>query len=182
MRVVDGGAHCPAPDIDERRTLGAIAAPGTVRLACQVRPTGDISVEIVLRIERSSWVASPPLPPSIEREAAVLFFDLALKAIAAQGNALAHDTMYALGRFQTTVADVLETASCVILPRAGNHWMALFGRHNDVREGSRQAAGAAGINDPALDWQALGIDAGGASLLCADASDTVFTVAPSLRS
>ena len=258
VRVVDGGAHCPAPDIDERRTLGAIAAPGAVRLACQVRPTGDISVEIVLRVEPSSWVASPPLPPPIEREAAVLFFDLALKAIAAQGNVPAHDTMYALGRFQTTVAEVLETAGCVILPRAGNHWMALFGLHSDVREGSRQAveaarrieqralalrgrmshdlglhaeflvgvhagavvagtigegdsgtlaavgeaidavarlrqfaasrsahfvisrraAGAAGIDDPALDWQAVGIDASGASILCAEASQTVFTVAP----
>ena len=143
VRVADGGAHCPAPDTDERRTLGAIAAPETVRLACQLRPTGDIAVEIVLRVEPSSWAAAPPRPPPVEREVAVLFFDLAFQAIATRSNTSAHDTMYALGRFQTTVAQVLETAGGAILSRAGDHWMALFGLHSDVREGSRQAVEAA---------------------------------------
>ena len=250
VRVVDGGTHCPPAQIDERRTLDGIAAPAMVRLACQLRPTGDISVEIVLRIEDASWIAAPPRIPPIEGEVAVLFFNLVFKAAPTRSEASAHDTMYALGRFQDTIAAVLEAAAGVILPRSGDSWMALFGLKSDVREGarqaleaarrieqqatalrerlfhdlglladfsvgvntgavvagmigdgeastlaavgeaidasarlqqfaanrsahfviSRQAANAAGIDDPALDWHPVGIDAGGASMLCAEAS------------
>ena len=253
VRVVDGGAHCPAPEIDERRTLEGIAAPEGVRLACQLRPTGDISVEIVLRVDDARWTASPPRPPT-EGEVAVLFFNLAFRARATPGNVSAHDTMYALDRFQATVAALVETAGGVILRRTGDHWVALFGLDSDVREGcrqaleaarrieqqasalrdrlldelglradfsvgvhagaivagmigegesstlaaigeaidaaaplrqfaasrsahfviSRRAADAAGIDDPALDWQPVGIDAEGTSMLCADASATAL--------
>ena len=256
VRVTGGGAHCPAPEIDERRTLDGIAAPESVRLACQLRPTGDISVEIILRVEQARGIAPAPRPPPAEGEVAVLFFNLVFSAAATQSNVSAHDTMYALGRFQAVVAAVLETSGCVILPRAGDHWMALFGLNSDVREGcrqaveaarriehqasalrerlfhdlglhadfsvgvhagavvagmigegeasafaavgeaiagsarlrqfaasrsarfviSRQAAVAAGIEDPALVWQAVGIDADGASMLCAEAPATAPAV------
>ena len=41
VRVTEGQEHCPAPAIDERRGLDRIAADADVRLACQLRPTGE---------------------------------------------------------------------------------------------------------------------------------------------
>ncbi len=255
VRVVAGAAHCPAAENDERRTLGGIAAPQGVRLACQLRPSGDILVEIVLRIEEGAgWTAPSPRPPPTESEVAVLFFDLTLPAATLDGSASGHDGIYALGRFHAIVGAVLGTAGGMTLRRAGEHSMALFGLDSDVSQGarqaleaarrieqqasalreqlideldlhaefsvgvhagavvagtigedeesalaavgeaidaaarlrqfaasrsarfviSRQAAAAAGIDDPALDWQPAGSDGGGASLLCADASATAF--------
>jgi len=44
VRVTAGGEHCPAPGPDEAATLARIEAPEGVRLACQLRPQGDIAV------------------------------------------------------------------------------------------------------------------------------------------
>jgi adenylate cyclase len=44
VRVTHGAEHCQPPGDDERRTLARIHAPAEVRLACQLRPEGDIAV------------------------------------------------------------------------------------------------------------------------------------------
>ncbi len=143
VRVLDGGDHCPLPGIEERRTLDRIRAPDTVRLACQLRPTGDISVEPILQVERSRWTTAPPQRPPTEREVAVLIFDLRFGAGTTRSNASAHDTIYALGRFQAIVAALIEPAGGVICSRGANHWLALFGLDSNVQEGCRDAMAAA---------------------------------------
>jgi adenylate cyclase len=143
VRVVDGNDRCPPPGFDERQTLDRIGAPESVRLACQLRPTGDISVEPILQVEHSRWITAPPPRPPAEREVALLFFDLRFAAAAARGNAYAHDTIYALGRFQTLIDAALEAAGGVLCRRTGDHWLALFGLDSDVKEGCRRAVAAA---------------------------------------
>jgi adenylate cyclase len=143
VRIVDGSDHCPLPGSDERRTLARIEAPQTVRLACQLRPTGDISVEPILHVERSRWTAAPQPRPPAEREVAILFFDLGFGAATTLGSVHAHDTIYALGQFQSIVEGALEAAGGQICRRAGDHWLALFGLDSNVREGCRQAMAAA---------------------------------------
>lgn len=44
VRVIDGAERCPPPGEDEWRTLERIHAPPDVRLACQLRPEGDVAV------------------------------------------------------------------------------------------------------------------------------------------
>jgi len=142
VRVVAGADHCPPPGTDEKRTLDRIDAPDTVRLACQLRPTGDITVEVILQVDRSRWISGSTQRPPTEHEVAILFFDLQLDANPARSNASAHDTIYALGRFEEVVAGVVDTSAGVICRRAGDHWLALFGLDSNVHAGCRQALAA----------------------------------------
>jgi len=47
VRVV--GRPLPAPDAAERQTLMRIDAPADVRLACQLRPSADLAVDLLVR-------------------------------------------------------------------------------------------------------------------------------------
>ena len=114
-----------------------------MRLACQLRPTGDISVEPILQVEQSRWITAPPPRPPTEREVALLFFDLRFAADRARGSAQAHDTIYALGRFQTIIDAALDTAGGLTCRRTGDHWLALFGLDSTLQEGCRRAVAAA---------------------------------------
>ena len=143
VRIVDGSGHCPLPGGDERRTLARINAPATVRLACQLRPTGDISVEPILRVEHSRWTVAPQPRPPAEREVAVLFFDLGFGSATTRSNVHAHDMIYALGQFQSIVERALESSDGQICRRTGDRWLALFGLDSNVHEGCRHAMAAA---------------------------------------
>ena len=143
VRVVAGAPHCPAAGIDEQRTLDRIDAAGTVRLACQLRPTGDIAVELMLAVERSRWRAATLPRPTTEREVAVLFFEVRFGGGTPRGNASAHDTIYALDRFHAIVGTAIATVNGVTCRRAGDSWMALFGLDGSVRDGCAQAFVAA---------------------------------------
>ena len=47
VRIVHGGESLPLPQGAEAVTLRAIGAPSDVRLACQVRPTADLTIALV---------------------------------------------------------------------------------------------------------------------------------------
>jgi adenylate cyclase len=47
--VTAGAEHCPPPGDDELRTLSRIHASANVRLACQLRPAGDIAIVPLLQ-------------------------------------------------------------------------------------------------------------------------------------
>lgn len=143
VRIVDGLAHCPAPNVDEQRMLDRIDVPDAVRLACQLRPTGDIAVEPLLQVEQSRWSAAPPRQPTTEREVAVLFFDLRVRTVAARGDASAHDTIHALDRFHAIVGAAIEAGGGMTCRQAGDHSMALFGLDGDLRPSCRRALAAA---------------------------------------
>ncbi|MET0541371.1 MAG: 2Fe-2S iron-sulfur cluster-binding protein, partial [Variovorax sp.] len=49
VRVVEGASHCPDANMDEARALHRLASTkGTIRLACQLRPTGNVEVVPIL--------------------------------------------------------------------------------------------------------------------------------------
>jgi adenylate cyclase len=79
IAVTDGAEHLPPPEAVERAMLSQLAAPGNVRLACQLRPVQDIATQILLPIpprnarqesldEAYRWGA--------QREVTVLFVDI----------------------------------------------------------------------------------------------------------
>jgi adenylate cyclase len=148
VRVVDGADHCPAPEADERSTLERIEAPPDVRLACQLRPTGDISVEPILTAAGSNASALAPPRPARESEFALLFFDLRLRGGTRGAPVSGHDAIYAFAQYQAIVWAAIESAGGAICSRRADHWLALFGLDSDVREGCRQAIAAARRIEP----------------------------------
>ncbi len=53
VRVTAGEENCPPAGADEQDTLDRIGAPADVRLACQLRPQGDVSIVPLVRTERA---------------------------------------------------------------------------------------------------------------------------------
>ncbi|MEO6742994.1 MAG: 2Fe-2S iron-sulfur cluster-binding protein [Caldimonas sp.] len=139
VRVLDGAAHCPPPQQDEARTLARIDAPPSERLACQLRPTGDITVEPVLAVATSRWRSTPLHRPTTEREVALLFFAVRLDAIATAARVSAHDTIYALDRFDALVGEAIEASHGVTCQRSGDRALALYGLGGDLAEAARRA-------------------------------------------
>jgi adenylate cyclase len=103
VRVVAGQDQCAPPADDERRTLLRVHAAPDTRLACQLRPFGNIEVVPLL-------TAAPRAPASdaAEHEVAVMLVDFRWQH--AQPRLLPHDLLYALNRFSETVGGVTRAA------------------------------------------------------------------------
>ena len=155
VRVGEGAAHCPPPEADERRTLERMHAPDDVRLACQLRPQGDIAVQPLLTVPRpatgglggiAAAAFEAALPTTTEREVAILVGDLRRSLLASHAHRSAHDRVYALNLFCEAVGDAVADCggtSCGFI--AGHAPLALFGLHGgELGAACRQAIAAAG--------------------------------------
>jgi adenylate cyclase len=141
VRVLAGETFCPPPETDERRTLHRIGAGPAVRLACQLRPAGDISVLPLIAVDRSRWLAPPQGLPTIDREVAVLFLEVRFEA---RDIIPAQDAVYALGRFQALFANSIGASGGIQCCHTGTSWTALFGTGTDeLRAACLQAMDAA---------------------------------------
>ena len=144
---IDAGAeHLPPPHDDELKVLRRIAAPASVRLACQLRPLADLSVTPLLpasataadAMERAEYQRSE------ERSVAVLFADLRGFTRLAESR-LPYDVVFVLNRYREEMAHAIESAGGVVNEFIGDGVMALFGLDSDVETGCRQAITAAGV-------------------------------------
>jgi len=118
VRVVEGASHCPAPHGDEQRVLDRIAASSeSIRLACQLRPAGDIQVEPVLSGTLAHGEVAPlPLRPT-EIEAMLLLVDVRIAGASGASPPSAHDTIYALGR----CLHIVEAAAADVRAKVHRH-------------------------------------------------------------
>jgi adenylate cyclase len=142
---IDAGAeHLPVPEEDELRVLRRIAAPASVRLACQLRPRADLSVTPLLpasataadAMERAEYQRSE------ERAVAVLFADMRGFTRLAHSR-LPYDVVFVLNRYREEMARAIESAGGVVNEFVGDSVMALFGLSSEVDSGCRQAVAAA---------------------------------------
>jgi len=142
VRVVDGLEQCPPPTGDERRTLERIRPPPDVRLACQLRPTGDIAVEPVLAMQQARWLQpSNRLPKLVEREAALL--GLAVRIGDAGRAASADDTFYAVEQHRALVEGLIEPTGGVPVEGGMCRWLGVYGLAAEGAAAARAALAAA---------------------------------------
>lgn len=134
----------PAPAEAERRVLERLGAdPRTVRLACQLRPTHDLSV----------WPLVPPAASAAflqrrqrdvmpqERFAAFMFVDMrdSTKLAAAQ---LPYDSLFMVSRFLSAVCAAVVQAGGLPNQFLGDAVLAIFGLRCEPAEACRQALSA----------------------------------------
>jgi adenylate cyclase len=121
--VLGGQSHCPEPGIDERRALDRIARPGSdLRLACQLRPTGDIRVAPVLSAAPQGARATAPALRATDHDAVLLLFDVRIDAPLAP-SVSGHDALYALGRFLAVAEAIADEAGAEIYKHAASSWI-----------------------------------------------------------
>nr|WP_294543537.1 adenylate/guanylate cyclase domain-containing protein [uncultured Rhodopila sp.] len=143
IRVVSGIACIPPPSAGEQAVLRRINAAPSVRLACQSRPAGDVSVVPLLpanwpvaALRRREW----PLPGQ-ERFIAVLMVDMRDSTRLAETR-LPFDAVFIVDRFVTTAGAAVTASGGRVSHFLGDGLMATFGLACEPREACFQALSA----------------------------------------
>lgn len=145
VRVVRGLESLPKAMREELRVLERVGAPPNMRLACQLRPTQDLSVVPLLPATASArdGFARPAHISGQEREIAVLFADLRRFTSIAERR-LPYDVVFLLNRYCEAVGKAIERAGGVANQFTGDGVMALFGVETEPEDGCRFALLATG--------------------------------------
>jgi adenylate cyclase len=142
---VRGEVHAiDPPSANETRVLRRIGARPNIRLACMLRPRGEVEVTPLL----------PPLAIAAdgrsrvdfmqgsEREIAILFADIRGFTALAEGR-LPYDVVFVLNRYFSAMGRAIESAGGRVDKFIGDGVMALFGIESGGQTGCREALAAA---------------------------------------
>ncbi|MDP6830617.1 MAG: adenylate/guanylate cyclase domain-containing protein [Alphaproteobacteria bacterium] len=144
IRISEGADGQPGAGEDEVKVLSRVGAPENVRLACQLRPTADLSVVPLLPPAAGiqGGVPRPTYLQGSEREIAVLFADLRSFTQFSESK-LPYDVVFALNQYFRGMGQAVEAAGGHLDKFIGDGVMALFGVDTDMETGCRQALAAA---------------------------------------
>ncbi|MEE8332945.1 MAG: adenylate/guanylate cyclase domain-containing protein [Alphaproteobacteria bacterium] len=128
VRVVNGAEALPSPSTEEQRVLERIGAPSTVRLACQTRPTTDLSIMPLLPPSANveAGYSRPAFLTGEEREIVVLFADLR-DFTGFSERRLPYDVVFVLNRYFAHMGEAVNAAGGHLDKFTGDGVMALFG-------------------------------------------------------
>lgn len=143
VQIIEGEENLPAPESQEARTLSRINAGPGVRLACQLRPTGPVTLTPLLmaKTESDETPDSYEAIPGREREIAVLFCDIRNFTTLTESR-LPFDIVFLLNRYFNVVGHAVEQAGGRMDKFIGDGAMALFGLNGDAELACRQALDA----------------------------------------
>ena len=144
VRVTAGLDRLPPAGPPELTTLTRINAADDVRLACQLRPTDDLTVLPLLTADRERALPQGlrPATPGREQDIAVLFCDIRSFTTLAD-HRLPYDIVFLLNRYFAIVGRAVEQSGGRLDKFIGDGAMALFGLDTSKAEASRQALSAA---------------------------------------
>jgi len=131
IQVSKGLETLPPPQELEAKALARIAAPAGMRLACQVRPTADLSVTPACAADASA--ADGHVPGGLEgseRLITVMFVDLRGSTTLGEAK-LPYDVLFILNRFFYEMKQSLEATNGHYSQFTGDGLMALYGLHSD---------------------------------------------------
>src|SRR5215468_5832884 len=142
---VDGSKEAvlpPAPE--EVKVLHRVGAAPDVRLACQLRPHGDVRVTPLLpaTAQARDGFSRPGYLHGAEREIVILFGDLRSFTQLSEKK-LPYDLVFLLNRYFAETGHAVEAAGGRIDKFIGDGVMALFGLDSGVEAGCREALAAA---------------------------------------
>jgi adenylate cyclase len=152
VRVRGESGALPPAAADEAAVLRRVGAPPNVRLACQLRPRGDVEAEPLLPPlvhPREGFRRSGHLHGS-EKEIAILFADLRAFTRLAETK-LPFDVVFLLNRYFAAMGHAIEDAGGRVDKFIGDGIMALFGIDEGAAEGCRHALEAARLMSLRLD-------------------------------
>lgn len=152
-------ARIPAAGSAERAVLDRIGAGPDVRLACQLRPTGDLTVAPLVNAEPGrARDRRLPLAFGEERFVVAMFVDMRGSTRLAERH-LPFDTVFQINRFLDLVATAVRRSGGSPNQFLGDGMLALFGLEADPATAARQsliATAAIGAEIAALNEGASG--------------------------
>ncbi len=141
VRVTAGAEGCPPSAPDEQATLQRIGAPPDVRLACQLRPTSDISVIPLVRTARPTYRATLPLLNE-EREIVVLLCDF--RNLGSASDRLLQDKLHVTALSVEALGHAIRAARGTLSYVEAGTICALFGVDGELGRAAQNALRAAG--------------------------------------
>jgi adenylate cyclase len=145
VRVLEGLEGLAPANANEQAVLERIAAPASVRLACQIRPAHDVQVELLVPTAgaaRMAGAANDPFQWGVERRVTVMFADLRGFTGLAETQ-IPYDTVFLLNRFLGAMTVAVEAHGGRVDKYLGDGLMALFGVTPQAGAGARAALLAA---------------------------------------
>jgi adenylate cyclase len=141
VQVTAGEDYCLPAAADERATLERIHAAPDVRLACQLRPTGNIAVVPLVRT--GAPVYRPPAQQhNTERDIVVMYCDFLNRERLAH-DALAQDLLHLLTLYGDALSNAIRAAGGTIGSIVPDGIFALFGLDRERPRAARLALQAA---------------------------------------
>ena len=144
VRVTRGIEQLPPVSASEQRVLDRIGSPINVRLACQTRPTTDVSVIPLLPPTATPGDGHPRAAhlQGEERDIAILFADLRSFTQFSEKK-LPYDVVFVLNRYFASMGEAVESAGGHLDKFIGDGVMALFGIDGNAAAACRQSLVAA---------------------------------------
>ncbi len=140
VQVVSGLEHLAPPGADEARALqrAGIQSPD-IRLACQVRPRGDLSViTLVPAGSDDRPVRQDSYAAGVERVVTVMFIDLRGFTRFSEGR-LPYDVVFILNQYLAGISAAIGANGGYVDKFMGDGIMVLFGMEGDARNGAQAA-------------------------------------------
>ncbi|MGQ0672516.1 MAG: adenylate/guanylate cyclase domain-containing protein [Hyphomicrobium sp.] len=153
VRIERSSVDLPQPEFPEIVTLAGIKAPPNVRLACQIRPRGKLTVTRLLQPGLATYHAGEQEEADaggVERALAVMFVDLRDFTRLAEQR-MPFDIVFILNEFFSVVGSAITGEGGRIDKFLGDGLLAVFGERSDLETGCRQALRTARGIDLALD-------------------------------
>lgn len=143
VRVLAGQENLAPPSERELQVLKRVGAPPNVRLACQVYPTGDMTISTLLpaQMTRGGSQTFDQYLWGVEHEVTIMFCDLRGFTSMSEGR-LTYDVVFLLNQFLGRMAEAIEDTGGFVDKFMGDGIMAIFGKDSSADDGARQAIAA----------------------------------------
>jgi adenylate cyclase len=141
VQVTAGEDCCPPAASDERATLERIGAANDVRLACQLRPAGDIAVVPLVRTALPVY-RPPSHQHNADREVVVMFCDFLNQEELAREE-MPQDLLYVLKLYAESLGEAIRAAGGTLTSVGPDGVCALFGLEHEPARAARHALQAA---------------------------------------
>jgi adenylate cyclase len=141
VRVTAGEEFCSAIGKDEAATLHRIGVSSDVRLACQLRPSGNVSVVPLVQTERPIYRTTAPQRTS-EHEIVVMFCDFLNRDKLAREQ-LPQDLLHLLTLYGDALGNAIRAADGTVISIGPDGVGALFGLELEPARAARRALRAA---------------------------------------
>jgi len=138
VRIEHSTSPLPPPEPLEADALRRINAGENVRLACQLRPTGDVRITPLVPPNVGPADLDARRLPGRERSVAVMFVDLRESSRLGEQR-MPYDVFFILNRFFAELAEALRETGGYYSTFNGDGLMALYGTETDLAQGCRDA-------------------------------------------
>ena len=152
VRVIAGQDQLPAATETEQMVLNRVGAPANVRLACQLRPTANVTVSTLLpaNMDATQTARADKYLWGVEQDVTILFCDIRGFTTMSEGR-LSFDVVFLLNQFLGKMAEAIEDTGGFVDKFMGDGIMAIFGMDEPKAAGATKAIAAARAMGGALD-------------------------------